>query len=224
MENTLAQLKDADTKASLLFQQIENRGLIKPGKSEDQLSDEVFALAKELFGIEKYWHKRLVRVGANTLLPYHENPPKRSIQEDDILFFDLGPIFEEWEADFGKTYVVGNNPDKLKLKNDADRAWQECRDWFVQQSSLTGAQFYSYAQATAAKYGWEFGGEIAGHIIGHFPHEKLAKEVKDHYVHPDNHLDMFTPDSQGNKRYWILEIHFVDREKQIGAFFEKLLV
>jgi len=34
---------------------------------------------------------------------------------------------------------------------------------------------------------------------------------------------MFAPDTNGMKRNWILEIHFVDREKQIGGFFEQLL-
>jgi hypothetical protein len=34
---------------------------------------------------------------------------------------------------------------------------------------------------------------------------------------------MLLPDANGNKRHWILEIHFVDREKQIGGFFEQLL-
>ena len=58
--------------------------------------------------------------------------------------------------------------------------------------------------------GWEFGGQIAGHLIGHFPHEKLEKENKTNYIHPDNLIDMNTPDKQGNTRHWILEIHFVD--------------
>jgi hypothetical protein len=35
---------------------------------------------------------------------------------------------------------------------------------------------------------------------------------------------MFAADASGNKRHWILELHFVDREKQIGSFFEQLLV
>ena len=31
-----------------------------------------------------YWHKRIVRSGPNTLLPYRENPPDRAIGTDDI--------------------------------------------------------------------------------------------------------------------------------------------
>ena len=40
---------------------------------------------------------------------------------------------------------------------------------------------------------------------------------------PGNHHDMFLPDEEGRKRNWILEIHFVDKERQIGGFFEQLL-
>jgi len=34
---------------------------------------------------------------------------------------------------------------------------------------------------------------------------------------------MRTPDALGRKRHWILEIHFVDRAKNIGGFYEELL-
>ena len=34
---------------------------------------------------------------------------------------------------------------------------------------------------------------------------------------------MFEPDKGGNPRDWILEIHYVDRDKKIGGFFEQLL-
>jgi hypothetical protein len=34
---------------------------------------------------------------------------------------------------------------------------------------------------------------------------------------------MFGLDKNGKVRNWILEIHFVDKEKKIGGFFEQLL-
>lgn len=216
-------LIEAEAKALELFRAIEEHGLLTPGKSEKQLNTEVFELAKKLFGIEKYWHKRLVRTGPNTLYAYKENPPDLLIAEDDILFLDFGPIFEEWEADFGRTYVIGNDPLKHKLKKDIEDAWEVARQWFGQHTSLTGAAFYEYVVQLTSTYGWTFGGEIAGHIIGQFPHEKLAPGTQTLYVHPDNHEDMFLPDKDGQPREWILEMHFVDREKQIGGFFEQLL-
>ena len=47
--------------------------------------------------------------------------------------------------------------------------------------------------------------------------------LSDLYVHPENPNDMFLPDADGNIRHWILEIHFVDRQKKIGGFYEQLL-
>ena len=216
-------LMEAEAMALQLFKAIDTREIIKAGKSEKQLSNEVFALASELFGIEKYWHKRIVRAGANTLRPYDDNPPNLIVQEDDILFFDFGPVFEDWEADLGRTYVIGNDPHKHKLKHDVEKAWYEINDWFNMQTKLTGAEFYQYIMEITEKYGWVYGGQLAGHLIGNFPHEKLEPGNHSLYVLPDNHNDMFLPDANGNKRHWILEIHFVDREKQIGGFFEQLL-
>jgi Xaa-Pro dipeptidase len=216
-------LIEAEAIAAQLFKAVEDRSLIVPGKTETALNEGVFKLAEEMFGIKKYWHKRLVRSGANTLFPYHENPPELTIQEDDILFFDFGPIIEDWEADFGRTYVLGSDPLKHKLKGDIEKAWHEGKAWFHQQTSLTGAQYFQYITGLAHAYGWEYGGEIAGHLIGHFPHEKLASGNYGLYVHPGNHHDMFLPDNNGNKREWILEIHFIHKEKKIGGFFEQLL-
>jgi len=111
-----AELWEAQAKAGQLFREIEARGLIRPGISEGALNAEIYALAQEMFGISTYWHKRIVRAGRNTLLPYDENPPDLVLGEDDILFLDLGPVFEEWEADFGRTFVLGSDPAKLKLR------------------------------------------------------------------------------------------------------------
>ena len=58
---------------------------------------------------------------------------------------------------------------------------------------------------------------------GHFPHERIAGDKVTLYVHPESHLLMRSLDEQGRKRHWILEIHFVDRERAIGGFYEELL-
>jgi len=216
-------LLEAEEKAAQLFKAIETKKLIIPGKTEKELSDEVFNLAFDMFGIKKYWHKRLVRCGENTLLPYHHNPPMQTIQEDDILFLDFGPIFEEWEADFGRTFIIGNDPKKIKLQSDIMIAWQEVKNEFDKRENITGSALYHMAVANAEAKGWKFGGEIAGHIIGHFPHEKLDKEIKDNYIHPENYQNMKLPDKAGNKRDWILEIHFIDENLKIGGFTEQLL-
>ena len=77
--------------------------MIRAGVSEKELSKEIHELGARRHGIKTHWHKRVVRSGPNTLQPYNENPPDRVIEADDILFVDLGPVFEAWEADFGRT-------------------------------------------------------------------------------------------------------------------------
>ena len=223
MNTTTLNLLKAEDIAIELFEEAEERQLIVAGKDEETLNKEIFELAKELFSIEKHWHKRIVRSGANTLHPYKENPPNKIIQEDDILFFDFGPIIENWEADLGRTYVLGNDPTKLKLKNDIEKAWQETKEWFDTKTELKASELFAYAENKAKEYNWEFGGEIAGHLIGEFPHERLAPDSYQLYVHPDNHNNMFDLDDKGQKRNWILELHFVDRKNQIGGFYEQLL-
>jgi Xaa-Pro dipeptidase len=224
MNATINNLIEAEKKAALLFKEIENRNLVVEGKTERELNTDVFNLAFELFGIKKFWHKRIVRSGENTLLPYKENPADLTLQKDDILFFDFGPVFEDWEADLGKTYVLGNNEKKLKLKQDVELAWKEGKAYFDEnKNKLTGAQFYQYTKELAKKYGWEYGNEHCGHLIGNFPHEQILGEDEINYIHPNNNQLMSEKDRNGDERFWIYEIHFIDRALKIGGFFEQLV-
>ena len=214
----------AEQKAKELFNIVESKGLIIPGKSELQLIEEVVQIANEDFGIEKFWHKKIIRAGVNTLQPFNGNPPDRIIQNDDIVVLDFGPIFNGFEADLGRTYIIGKDPLKMKLKRDVEAAWYEAKEWYLNKTSLTGAEFFNYVIALTKRYGYEFGNEIAGHLVGPFPHEQ-PDDPNDlcFDIHPDNHNSIFLPDKHGNSRHWILEIQFVDRVNNIGGFFEQLL-
>jgi len=223
MNEAKQKLTLAEQKAKELFAAVEERGLIAPGKTESELIAEIVELAKNEFGIDQFWHKKIVRAGANTLQPYSGNPPDVVIQNDDMVIVDFGPIVDGWEADLGRTYVMGNDPLKLKLKTDIEAACHEAKAWHTQQYGLTGAAYFNYLTQLAKKYGWEYGGEIGGHIVGHFPHEQLDPDDLGLDIHPDNHSDILQHDPQGNPRHWILEIHFVDRANNIGGFFEQLL-
>ena len=222
-EERVTELRAAQEKAVRLFGEVEARGLIRAGISESQLNQEIYDLAHEMYGISTYWHKRIVRAGANTLLPYAENPPDHIMGEDDILFLDLGPVFEKYEADFGRTFVIGSDPIKLKMRDDVARAFADGKRYFKENPDITASELYAYAVTLAGQYGWEFGGPIAGHLIGQFPHERIAEDKVTLYVHPKSNLGMRFKDELGQSRHWILEIHFVDRERQIGGFFEELL-
>jgi Xaa-Pro dipeptidase len=222
-EKRASELLEAQNKAQQLFREVKTRDLIRPGITESSLNADIYALAKEMYGITTYWHKRIVRAGKNTLLPYADNPPDLTIGGDDILFLDLGPVFEEWEADFGRTFVLGSDPLKRKMQHDVREAFAEGKRYFNDNPHITSKELFKYATSLATKFGWEFGGPIAGHLIEQFPHERIADDKVTLYVHLKNHVPMRSLDEKGQKRHWILEIHFVDRERQIGGFFEELL-
>jgi Xaa-Pro dipeptidase len=218
-----AALLAAQLKANQLFLAVESQGLIRAGILESQLNQDIYNLAEKMFGISTYWHKRIVRAGRNTLAPYDENPPDLKVTDDDILFLDLGPVFEEWEADFGRTFVIGSDPLKLKLRDDIAKAFAAGKKYFDEHPEITSVELYRYAQKLAADSGWEFGGQIAGHLIGQFPHERIPGDKVTLYVHPDNPNKMRGPDTAGQERHWIFEVHFVDRARQIGGFYEEPL-
>ena len=213
----------AQDQAVALFHDVETRGLIRPGVSESELSKEIRDLARTDYGVTRHWHKRIVRSGPNTLRPYDENPPDRMIEADDIVFLDFGPIFAEWEADFGRTYVLGGDPDKLRLRDDLAVAFAAGKDYFEANLEVTGAELFAFVQEYAARLGWTYGGPIAGHLVGHFPHQRVPGDKVLSYIAPGNDRPLRSPDRNGNNRRWILEIHFVDHERQIGGFYEELL-
>jgi Xaa-Pro aminopeptidase len=133
-----ARLLDAQARAAELFAAIEPRGIIAPGVLETEASDAIRDLAADTFGVDRHWHKRIVRTGPNTLKPYKHNPPDRAIAADDIVFLDFGPIFEQWEADFGRTYVLGDDPVKLRLRDALPVMFRAGRRFFAAHQDVTG--------------------------------------------------------------------------------------
>lgn len=220
---TIEKLLQAQTVAEGLFKEIHTRGLLQPGVSELDLNAAIYGIAKERFGITKYWHKRIVRSGPNTLCPYKENPPNRIIGADDILFLDFGPVLDEWEADLGRTFVLGDDPRKHTLKRDTEECWRKGRELFAQNESLTGAELFRYVESLAVARGWQLGQEHCGHLIGEFPHEEIHGDSLDMYIHPLNTAPLRSSGTDAAPRHWILEVHLVDSQSDIGAFHEELL-
>jgi Xaa-Pro dipeptidase len=216
-------LQAAEKKAFALFDAIEAAGLIAPGKSEGELDREIYALAAGRFGVTRHWHKRVVRVGANTVCVFADTPPERTIEADDIVYLDLGPVFEDWEADVGRSYVVGNDPAKKKLVADLPRVFDVVQAHYRVSPEITGAELYAFAQKAAADAGWLFGGVIAGHIVGEFPHAQIPGDKALTRIAPSNPTGMSALDGNGREKHWILEIHLVDKTRSYGGFYERLL-
>jgi Xaa-Pro aminopeptidase len=216
-------LLDAQANAVALFDEVAARGIIADGRGEQAASDLIRDLANEMFGKTRHWHKRIVRSGPHTLHPYRENPPDRVIGADDIVFADFGPIFEEFEADLGRTYVLGADPVKHRLAAGLPVIFDAGRRYFADHPGITGAQLHAEVARLAREAGWSLGGRHAGHLVGEFPHEKIDGADIESYIAPGNATPMRRRDKAGRQCHWILEIHLTDPARRFGGFYEQLL-
>ena len=222
-EERARRLLAAQASAVALFDEVAARGIIAAGLGEQAASDKIRDLANEKFGKTLHWHKRIVRSGPHTLFPYRENPPDRVIAADDIAFADFGPIFEEFEADLGRTYVLGGDPVKHRLAADLPVIFGAGRRYFADRAGITGAQLHAEIERLAREGGWSLGGWHAGHLVGEFPHEKIDGADIESYISPENSTPMRRRDKAGRVCHWILEIHLVDTAGGFGGFYEQLL-
>ena len=223
-DDQVPRLRSAQEQALALFDAVIAVGILRPGVDERAASDAIRQLAAERFGVESFWHKRIVRAGVNTLAPYRENPPNLTLQDDDICFLDFGPVFADWEADLGRTYVLGSDPAKLAIRDAAERIWHEGHAHFVASPDLTAAQLYGFVRDRLCDAGYTLGDiRHVGHLVGAFPHERIEDDQVTAYLGPENELPIRRRRPDGQPWHWILEIHAVDRQQGVGAFFEQLL-
>jgi Xaa-Pro aminopeptidase len=216
-------LLDAQASAVALFDEVAARGIIAAGRGEQAASDLIRDLANEMFGKTRHWHKRIVRSGPHTLHPYRENPPDRVIGADDIVFADFGPVFDEFEADLGRTYVLGGDPVKHRLAAGLPVIFGAGRRYFAGHPGITGAELHAEVARLAREAGWSLGGRHAGHLVGEFPHEKIDGADIESYIAPGNATPMRRQDKAGRQCHWILEIHLTDPARRFGGFYEQLL-
>ena len=223
MQATEHALIQAQRNAEELFKLVGEEGLIRPGALESEISAEIHALAARKLGVRRHWHKRIVRAGPNSVLSYYADPPDQRVAADDCVYVDLGPVFGEWEADFGRTYVVGDDPRKHQVVADIGAAFRAGKALYLRDPDLTCGALYDFVSGLAIENDWEFGAPTAGHLIGHFPHEHAPGQPTRFSIRHGNDLRLREPDAQGRPRHWILEIHLVDRDRTFGGFFEELL-
>jgi len=222
VDSTAESLLAAQGQAEDLFNASVASGIMRPGIRESELSDAIDVLARERYGLRRHWHRRVVRSGPNTVLTYYDGPSDRILEDGDLVVLDFGPVFGEWEADYGRTYLVGADPLKQRLIADVEAAFRRGKAHALADPSITAGSLYDYVVGLAREYGWQFGAATAGHLIGHFPHE--PNRADRHFViEHGNTVPIHERDSQGRPRHWILEIHFVDPAAGLGAFVEELL-
>lgn len=219
----LAKLIAAEECALSMLAAIEAAGFVAPGRSESDVDADVAALAARDFGVSRHWHKRLVHTGANTLCVFSDQPPERVIGDDDTVYLDLGPVFEEWEADIGQTYAVGRDPARHALVAALPKVFAEITAYARAHPDITGAALYDFAVKAAEARGYFFGGKIAGHTIGEFPHLTWPGAREHTRVAPANPTRLSDPDHEGRTRHWIIEVHLIAQDRSFGGFYERLL-
>jgi methionyl aminopeptidase len=184
---------------------------VHAGMSEDEAKEMARAILTSL-GMRRGWHHIIVRCGPNTTKDFMaRSEPGVVLQDNDIFFVDIGPIFQNCEGDAGDTFVLGDDPDHHRAKRDVRSIWEDVRShWFATQA--TGQELYDYAEAAAATLGWKLNLDLSGHRLSDYPHSA-------HYDGPLADV-AFRP----HPYLWVLEIAIIHPDGGFGAFYEDLLL
>lgn len=184
---------------------------VAPGMPEE----EGLALTKRVLrehGLGRGWHGVHVRFGANTLKNFGEpSEPGVVLGPDDIWFIDIGPVWRDWEADAGETFVVGDDPEMHRIQRDVHAVFDGVqRHWRNERAA--GEALYRFAVAEAAARGWELNLDMSGHRLSEFPHAAHHKGALAEAP--------FSP----TPGLWMLEIQIRHPDKPYSAFVEDLLL
>ena len=98
-------------------------GVIRPGMTEGAAHD-LAQEALEQMGMERLWHKTIIRFGEGTLETFKAlAEPDRVLRAQDIFFIDLGVVWNGHEGDAGDTFVVGDDPEMAACAVAARTHW-----------------------------------------------------------------------------------------------------
>ena len=187
---------------------------VSPGISEKEGQN----LIKECFyshGIEKNWHPSKFRIAADTTKSFRELPDAEIRGEaGDICFIDVGPIINQHEADYGRTFIIGGRPaqpEYEKLVESSEKVFHLTADYW-RSTGASGVALFSFAQQAALSLGYQLNPLMAGHRLGDFPHQVFSSQK------------LFEFDQKPTENLWVLEILLLDESLLRGAFFEDILL
>jgi GNAT superfamily N-acetyltransferase len=186
-------------------------GAIKSGMTEAAAHGVAEGVLARM-GMERLWHKTVIRFGEGTLDTFHASTePDRILRPNDIFFVDLGVVWDGHEGDAGDTFVVGDDPEMAACAETARDLWRQvAARW--RGDGLGGEALYHYAVERAEAAGWRLNWEVKGHRVSDFPHA----------IYKAGALGEFAACPQAG--LWILEIQIAHPTRPIGAFFEDLLI
>jgi methionine aminopeptidase len=185
-------------------------GRIQAGMTEGQahrLAQDVL----EAMGMERLWHRNVIRFGAGTLETFAGAfQPDYVLEPDDIFYVDLGVVWNGHEGDAGDTFVVGEDAEMHACAEAARTLWREVAGLW-REGGLSGSALYAEAEARAAAMGWPLNHAVKGHRVSDFPHAIYKAGAL-------GGLDK--PPTTG---LWVLEIQIAHPTRPFGAFYEDLL-
>lgn len=109
------------------------------------------------------------------------------------------------------------------MRDDLCEVFTAGKRFFAEHPELEAAEMYAEVVRLSAARGWTFGNHHCGHLVGEFPHENFTGERINSLIATGNTTPLRHTAPSGRVAHWILEIHLVDHERQIGAFYEELL-
>src|SRR5262249_41121183 len=109
------------------------------------------------------------------------------------------------------------------LRDDLAAVFDAGRATFEADATISGEELYDAVVALAGARGWEYGNWHCGHLVGEFPHEDLEGDRLASRIARGNHQPLPPHEPSGRLGHWILEVHLVDRRREIGGFYEQLL-
>lgn len=158
-DDEIAKLNEAGKWADFAFEVGFNA--VEVGKTEQAVAAELEYALKQ-HGINKMSFDTLVQAGAHAAEP-HGATSSNKIQNDQLVLFDLGTIFEGYISDASRTIAVGQLNDKQKdIYNVCLEAQLAAQD--AAKPGITAAELDQVARNIITKAGY---GEYFIHRLGH---------------------------------------------------------
>jgi Xaa-Pro aminopeptidase len=139
-------------------------GKVEVGMNE---ADGLALLNREFsrYGDIKFWHPHKFRIGKNTLCAFKEESDQEiCLKANDHFFIDVGPVFFEHEGDYGETFIVGQNPEALRLKHISEQLFLEAKENFFQMH-CSGKALYDFLAKRAEELDVNLNLKTLGHRV-----------------------------------------------------------
>jgi len=135
----------------------------RPGVTEIEIAAEVrYAMAKA--GADEIWDPLAVAAGPRSGFK-HSSPTDRPIENGDMIFVDISPIFSGYIVDVSRTWVIGKgDPEAVKMLDAALAAEDAALEKI--KPGATGLEAHEAATRVAERFGLAEWFYAVGHGVG----------------------------------------------------------